>query len=263
MNASPRATDMVEVGRLLYEKGLIASTEGNLSVRLGGDRFLLTPAGLCKGRMGTRDLVVVDGSGRRVSGDREPTTETDLHLRIYHARPDVNAVVHAHPPTATGFAVAGVPLADCVLPEILVTVGSVPLAPYGTPGEADLAEKALPTAKSHDAFLLKNHGAVALGGEIWQAFRRMEMIESFAKTLLTAKMLGRVEPLAPEEVAKLLGLRPTPPKKEGGCGGCGTCTHGGRGGCSTTAATAPPKSDEDALVAEILRRVERRLTDSP
>lgn len=251
--------EVVEIGRLLYEKGLIASTEGNVSARLGGDRFLLTPAGICKGRMGTRDLVVVDGTGRRVSGEREPTTETDLHLRIYRARPDVNAIVHAHPPTATGFAVAGVPLADCVLPEILVTVGSVPLAPYGTPGATDLAEKALPTAKRHDAFLLKNHGAVALGGNLWQAFHRMEMIESFAKSLLTAKTLGRVDPLAPEEVTKLLGLRVAPPTEGGGCGGCGTCTHGDRGACASSR-EAPESSDEEALVAEILRRVERKLS---
>ncbi|MFH1680736.1 MAG: class II aldolase/adducin family protein, partial [Candidatus Eisenbacteria bacterium] len=167
---------------------------------------------------------------------------------------DVGAIVHAHPPTATGFAVAGVPLADCVLPEILSTVGSIPLAPYGTPGGEDLAGRILPIARTHDAFLLKNHGAMTLGKEIWQAFHRMEMIESFARTLFTARQLGRVEPLDPLEVTKLLGMRPAPPLGAEGCGGCRTCKE-------AEAAGAPP--EEDQLVEEVIRRLAARLGEAP
>jgi L-fuculose-phosphate aldolase len=236
---------MVEVGRLLYEKGLIASTEGNLSLRLAPDRILATPTGRCKGRLSPADLVTVSETGRRVAGGGAVSSEIPLHLAIYRARPDIAAVVHAHPPTATGFAVAGVPLADCVLPEILLSVGSVPLTPYGTPSTEDLCEKVLPTARKHDAFLLKNHGAVSLGGGLWEAFHRMEMVECFAKVLFTAKLLGRVEPLDPEEVNKLLQMRPAPPGS--GCGNCATCTHGEAG------------SPEESLTDEIVRRVEERL----
>ncbi len=247
--ASPdrAAADMIETGRLLHEKSLIASTEGNLSVRLGGDRFLITPSGACKGRLKAADLITVDGSGRRLAGEGKPTSELALHLALYEARPDRNAIVHAHPPTATGFAVAGVPLADCVLPEILLTVGSVPTTPYATPGEKELAEKVIPTAKEHDAFLLKNHGALALGIDIWEAYYRMEMIESFAKTLLTARTLGKVEPLTPDEVSRLLGTRPGP-AAAGDRGPGYTCSEG-------------EAEREDDLIGEVLRRVEKRLAE--
>jgi len=244
---------LVTIGRLLYEKSLVASTEGNLSIRLGDDRFLLTPAGAPKGRLRPECLVTVDGSGRLRAGQGAPSSETAMHLAIYRARPDVGAIVHAHPPTATGFAVAGIPLADCVLPEILLTVGSIPLAPYGTPGGEELAETIVPIARAHDAFLLKNHGAVTLGEEIWQAFHRMEMIESFARTLFTARLLGRVEPLERTEVAKLLGMRPAPPARAEGCGGCKTCTE----------KPAEGSPGEDLLVEEVLRRLEERLREAP
>jgi len=248
---------IVEIGRLLYEKSLIASTEGNLSVRLGGDRFLVTPAGLGKGRLRAADLVTVDASGRRIAGARRPSTEIRVHLAIYAVRSDVQAIVHAHPPTATGFAVAGVPLADCVLPEVITTVGSVPLVPYATPGESELAERILPVARDHDAFLMQNHGAVTLGSDLLQAFHRMEMIESFARILLTARSLGRVEPLAPEEVTKLLGMRPSPSGSADKCGSCTTCSL-----CSSAGGGKSMSQElSDPVVDEVLRRVESRLRD--
>ncbi len=239
------ARDLVEVGRLLYEKGLIASTEGNISLRLAPDRFLVTPTGRGKGRLAAADLITLTATGRKIAGAGEASSEIPLHLAIYRARPDIAAIVHAHPPTATGFAVAGVPLAECVLPEVLLSVGSVPLTPYGTPSTEELCEKVLPTARGHDAFLLKNHGAVSLGRTLREAHHRMEMVESFAKVLFTAKLLGRVEPLDPEEVDRLLRMRPAPPGE--GCGNCATCTHGETG------------SLDESLLNEVVRRVEERL----
>ncbi len=249
-HAGEGARLIVEIGRLLYEKSLVVSTEGNLSVRLEENKFLLTPAGRCKGRLRPDEMVTVDGAGRPLAGRDRPSTEAAAHLAIYRARPDVAAIVHAHPPTATGFAVAGVPLAGCVLPEVIVTMGEVPLAPYAAPGGEALAETAAQAARGHDAFLLKNHGAVALGADLWQAFHRMELIESFARTLLTARTLGRVEPLAAEEVARLLGMRPEAPHAAGGCGTCSTCSENRAGG---------PPGGEDLLVNEVLRRVASRL----
>jgi L-fuculose-phosphate aldolase len=259
---SPRSREetarvLVEIGRLLYEKSLVASTEGNLSARIEGGRILITPAGTCKGRLREGDLVTLDASGVPLSGTGKPSSEADTHVAIYRARPDVGAIVHAHPPTATGFAVAGLPLADCVLPEVLLSVGSVPLAPYGTPGGADLAEKVLTVAQAHDAFLLKNHGAVALGRTPFEAFHRMELIESFARILLTARTLGRVEPLAPEHVRDLLGMAPRPERGGERCGACRTCGHG----AAHAASEAAP--EEEPLVEEVLRRVVNRLRGTP
>ncbi len=228
------AAAVVDAGRRLYDKGLVVSTEGNLSIRIGPNRFLTTPAGVCKGTLRDWDLVTVDGAGVKRGGRGTPSTELPLHLAIYAARPDVGAVVHAHPPTATGFAVAGVPLAQCVLPEVLLTVGTIPITPYGTPATGELPERVIPTARIHDAFLLKNHGAVALGANVLKAFHVMEMIESFAKILFTARMLGRVDPLSPEDVRKLLSLKEDPSPPRSGCGPCETCTKCNGGGRKKT-----------------------------
>lgn len=206
------AAQITEIGKLLYQKSLIVATEGNLSVRLGPDRFLVTASGVCKGRLRSVDLVTVTGEGRRVAGGGEPSSEIPMHLAVYRVRPDVRAMVHAHPPTATGFSVAGLPLDERVLPEVLLGVGPVPLTPYGTPSTADLCEAVLPAAREHDAFLLKNHGAVTLGNvDLWQAFHRMEMVENLAKITLTARLLGCVEPLEDEEISKLLRLHAANP----------------------------------------------------
>ena len=150
-----------------------------------------------------------------------------MHLAIYEEREDVQAIAHAHPPTATGFAVAGIPLAGCVLPEIILTVGSVPLTEYGTPSTDELPARIRNAARAHDAFLLKNHGAVTSGRDLWDACHKMEMIESFAKIVLTAKQLGRVETLAPGDVERLLSLKQgSADRPPGGCRGCRTCEIG-------------------------------------
>lgn len=232
MNGRPIPVDqaarqIVDVGRVLYERGLIAATEGNVSVRIADNRFLTTPSGLCKGRLRNHDVVTVDANGHKRGGHGVPSSEIRMHLAIYEERPDVLAIVHAHPPVATGFAVASVPLAGCVLPEIILTVGSVPLTDYGTPSTDELPARIRATARSHDAFLLKNHGAVASGTDLWDACHKMEMIESFAKIVLTARHLGRVESLSADDVDRLLALKKgAAARPHAGCGGCVTCEIG-------------------------------------
>src|SRR5918911_2152685 len=155
--------EIVEVCRRLYERGLIAGQDGNVSVRVADDRVLVTPAGMSKVDVRPDDLVEVTLLGERLRGYRQPSSEVSVHLRIYQRRPDVQAVVHAHPPTATGFAVAGESFAACVLPEMIFQVGWVPLVPYATPGTSELAERFEPFVANHDAFLMANHGATTVG----------------------------------------------------------------------------------------------------
>ena len=199
--------ELVAVCRRLYERGLIAGPDGNVSVRLSEQRILVTPAGMSKVDVRAEDLVEVglDGSHRR--GARRASSEIAVHLRIYARRADVRAVVHAHPPVATGFAVAGEGFASCVLPEIIFQVGWVPLVPYEMPGTQALADRFEPYIVTHDAFLMANHGAVTAGPSLLVAHQRMESLEHTARILLTARLLGRVNELAPSQVAALVAAR--------------------------------------------------------
>ena len=201
------AQEIVHCCRRLAEGGLIAGQDGNVTVRLGEDRVLATPAGLIKGDLSVDDLVEIDLQGKRIRGQRRPSSEIDMHLRILRGRPDVGAVVHAHPPVATGFSVAGEAFDACVLPELIFQVGWVPLVPYGTPGTAELGEQLEPFIKDYDALLLANHGAVTMGPTLTDARIRMESMEHAAKILLTARLLGRVVELPPSAVARLEELR--------------------------------------------------------
>lgn len=201
------ARAICEVGRRLAERGLIAGAEGNIAVRLSADRLLVTPSGRAKGDLVPDDLVEVDPSGRPLRGARRPTTELAMHLAILRTRPDVVAVVHAHPPVATGFALAGESFAAGPLPELVVKVGPVPLVPYVTPGTTDVGEAVRPYAAAHDALLLANHGAVTMGRTLDDAHYRMESLEQAARIVLVARLLGRVVPLTPEELARLMALR--------------------------------------------------------
>jgi L-fuculose-phosphate aldolase len=198
---------IVEVGRRLYARGLVAATDGNISVRLEGGRLLTTPKGVCKGFMTPDMLVVTDLSGRRLAGDRDPSSEILMHLAVYELRPDAKAVVHAHPPIATGFAVAGIPLDRAVLAEVITTLGSIPIAEYGTPSTRELADAVRRFVRAHDGLLLANHGALTIGGELFGACHKMETIEHFARISLVARLLGREHLLSREEVDRLQGLR--------------------------------------------------------
>lgn len=201
--------DIVEVGRRLWTRGFVASNDGNISVRIGPDRLLMTPSNVSKGFMSPDMMVVTDLEGRLVAGapGRKPSSEILMHLVAYQQRPDVGAVVHAHPALATGFAVAGIPLDRAVLAEVVTTLGAIPIAEYGTPSTRELAESVAPYVKAHDGLLLANHGALALGRDLFAAYYKMETIEHFAKISLVARMLGREHLLSREEVLRLQDLR--------------------------------------------------------
>ena len=199
--------DIVEVGRRLYARAYTASNDGNISVRLGPDRLLMTPKSVCKGFMTPDMMCITDLEGRKIQGDRDPSSEMLMHLEVYRQRADVQAVVHAHPPTATGFAVAGIALDRAVLAEVLTTLGSIPIAEYATPSTAELPQAVRKYIKAHDGMLLANHGALTVGPDVFAAYYKMETIEHFAKLSLVARMLGGENLIAREEVDRLQALR--------------------------------------------------------
>jgi L-fuculose-phosphate aldolase len=199
--------DIVRVGRLVFEKGWVASNDGNISVRLESSRMLATPAGISKGMLSPDDLIVSDLEGNKISGNRQPTSEILMHLTIYKMRPDVNAVVHAHPPVATGYALAGRPLNLGLLPEVIVALGAVPLAAYGLPGTPALSEGMMPYLANYDALLLANHGVVSYGESLYRAFFRMDTVEHSARISLVAELLGGPNVLPRNEIQKLFDAR--------------------------------------------------------
>ena len=199
--------DIVEVGRRLHARGFVASNDGNISIRLGPETLLTTPKSVSKGFMTPDMMVVTDLTGRKIRGDRDPSSEILMHLEVYRNRPDAMAVVHAHPPVATGFAVAGIPLDRAVLAEVVATLGSIPIAEYGTPSTQELPDAVRKYIKAHDGLLLANHGALTVAGEVFAAYYKMETIEHFARISLVARLLGREHLLSREEVLRLQALR--------------------------------------------------------
>jgi len=199
--------DICSVGRWMYERGFIVACEGNLSVRLDASRILATPTGLNKGMLSPDDLVITDMEGHHISGARKVSSELAMHVLIYRMRPDVQAICHAHPPTATGFAAAGRALDQALLPEVVVGLGQVPLARYGTPGTPELSATLEPLVPHYDAILMSNHGAVSFGCDLLAAFFRLETVEQFAKISLVTSLLGTPKLLSGREVAKLIAAR--------------------------------------------------------
>ncbi|MDB4890464.1 MAG: hypothetical protein JWL61_2319 [Gemmatimonadetes bacterium] len=206
----PRASaarEIVHVCRRLYQAGLIAGRDGNVSVRLAENVILVTPAGPAKGDIAESDLIELDLTGRQLGGTGSASSEVGMHLRIYQRRGDVRAVVHAHPPVATGFGVAGLDFMDDVLPEFIFYLGGVPLIPYAMPGTPALADALEPYLAAHDGFLLANHGATTVGPTLLLAHQRMESMEQAARIMLTARTLGRVNALSPEQGDALRAAR--------------------------------------------------------
>lgn len=194
--------DMCAVGRRLWERDLIGATEGNLSARLGPDRILCTPSGHSKGHLVPDDLIVVDGKGAPIGGGA-PSSEIRLHLGALRERPDCGAVVHAHPPTATAFSVAGVGLPDDLLPEAMYVLGPVATAPFSMPGTEEVADILKPLWRDHKTILLSHHGAAALGRDLWDAAYRMETLERVARVVVTAGLLGSLQPLPADALERL------------------------------------------------------------
>jgi L-fuculose-phosphate aldolase len=199
--------EIVFFGKMLHDRGYVAAMDGNLSVRLGENRILSTPTSMCKGMMRSSDLVIVDMEGRVVAGKRSVSSEIGMHLLIYRNRPDVRGVVHAHPRTATGFAAAGIALNKPLVCEVVIGLGSSPLAKYGTPGTPELAEALEPLVSQYDAILMSNHGVVAYGTDLHQAYMKMETVEHFAEIALVTHMLGCQQPLGDRELEKLMIVR--------------------------------------------------------
>ncbi|MDP6802117.1 MAG: class II aldolase/adducin family protein [Gemmatimonadota bacterium] len=216
--------EIVRVCARLDTRQYVAGTDGNVSALLGQeDTLLITPSGRAKGEMVAEDLLLLGRAGKVREGRGTPSSETGMHLRIYDLRPDVKAVVHAHPPVATGFAAAGADLSECVLPEVILGLGGVPVAAYGTPGTEDLSRSLDPWIADHDAVLLANHGVVTVGSCVSSAYRRMETVEHAARVLLVARLLGGAHPLGREQVERLLDERGRHGIREG-LASCGVST---------------------------------------
>jgi L-fuculose-phosphate aldolase len=196
--------DLVEVCRRLHDRRLLGAGEGNVSCRLGAHRLLVTPSGANKGYLRPADLVVVDLSGAKVRGRGRPSTELLMHLAAYAARPDVEAVVHAHPLTAVAFTVAGVEPPNDLLPEAVLVLGRIAVAPFATPGTGEVPRSLEPFWSGHQVLLLERHGALALGRDLFQAFDRMETLERVCQVAAAARALGRCEPLSAAAVAKVV-----------------------------------------------------------
>ena len=196
------------VGRLLYDRGYVAANDGNISVKVAENRLLITPSGVSKGRMTPEMLLVTDMDGTVIEGDRHPTSERKMHLEVYRGRPDANAVVHAHPPVSTAFAVCRRGLETPYLSALVAGLGQVPCTtPFATLSTEEVPESVRPYLADHNALLLANHGALAWGGDLWEAFDRLETVEHTAKIVLNAQLLGGGVPLTEEEVERLQSLR--------------------------------------------------------
>src|SRR5438128_8444817 len=206
MNEQEARREIVRVGKLMYERSYVVSSDGNVSVRLDDGRVIATPTMTCKGRTTEEMLAVTDLDGRDLN-DRRASSELEMHLLIYRERPDVKAVCHGHPPHGTAFAVAGLAIDQPILSEVILTLGCVPLAEYGTPSTDELSKAMRPLLKHHNALLMANHGAVAYGADLWQAFDRLETLEHTAKIAILSRILGGSKNLPAEAIEKLINVR--------------------------------------------------------
>lgn len=234
---------IVEIGRRLYDRGFIAAGDGNISVRLDDGSILTTPRSVCKGFLTPDMLVKVSIEGQKLSGTHDPSTELSMHLLIYRERSDARAVVHAHPPCGTGYAAAGLALDKALVSEVVLTLGCIPLADYGTPSTDELTDSMRPLVKHHDALLMANHGAVAYGPTLETAYGRMETLEHFARISLVAKILGRERELSRENVDKLIDLR----EQHGYMSSemrCQACGYNMSNGCDAQHQSAPERNDD-------------------
>jgi L-fuculose-phosphate aldolase len=206
MDEQTARRELISVCHLMYERSYVVSSDGNVSVRLDDGRILATPTMTCKGRMSEDLLAITDLEGRPLN-DRRASSELAMHLLIYGERPEINAVCHAHPPNGTAFAVAGLAIDQPILSEVILTLGCVPLASYGTPSTDELTEQMKPLVKHHNALLMANHGAVAYGTDLWQAWDRLETLEHTAKIAILSRVLGGSKNLPADAIEKLINVR--------------------------------------------------------
>ena len=207
MTAEQIKQEICEVGHRLYNHGFVAANDGNISVKLNDNEFYCTPTGVSKGSLTPDMIIKIDAEGNKLEGTLNPSSEIKMHLRVFSERPDVNAVVHAHPPVATAFTVAGIPLDRYILPEAVLTIGDVPTCAYATPSTMEIPDSLMPYIQEHDAFMLKNHGALTVGNTLTRAFFTMEEVEFNAKIMKYAMELGRIEEISEEKMYELMDLR--------------------------------------------------------
>ncbi len=247
-----------DIGKRIYDKGMVASNDGNISVKISDNEFLCTPTGVSKGFMTPEFICKVDRDGKVLQANPgfKPSSEIKMHMRVYKERPDVNAVVHAHPLYATGFAIAGIPLTQPIMPEAVIALGCVPIAEYGTPSTEEIPDAVSKYLQSFDAVLLENHGALSFSDSLLSAYHKMESVEFYARLLYISKQLGGPKELSDAQVQRLYEIRRQfgmkgkhpadlcPNAKDGkpSCHGCsGNCSCG--------------HDDNADMVAEITRRV--------
>ena len=201
--------EICDIGKRIYDRGMVASNDGNISVKIGENEFLCTPTGVSKGFMTPEYICRVDGDGNVLEANPgfKPSSEIKMHMRVYRERPDVNSVVHAHPMYATAFAIAGIPLTQPIMPEAIIFLGEVPIAKYGTPSTDEIPDAVSPYLQSYDAVLLENHGALAFSDSLLNAYHKMESVEFYAQLLFLARQLGGPKELSRDKVERLYDIR--------------------------------------------------------
>ena len=258
--------EIIRVCRLLHEKGYVAATDGNVSVRLSKKRVLSTPSGFSKGFLAPEQLVVTDLEGKRVpsyepaSRDLKPTSELLMHLEAYRQRPDITAVIHAHPPICVALSIAGISLAKCLLPEVVVTLGLIPTAEYATPSSAEGPGAIRDLIANHDALIIQRHGTLTVGQDPFDAYLKLEKVEHLAHVTLILRQLGREIPLPPAEVAKLLRMRREKGLAREGeeadfCASCGVCDLA----VGRSPSGPIPERNEEELVRLVTREILKEL----
>ena len=208
LNEKEIKEQICDIGRRIYNRNMVAANDGNISVKLNDNEFLCTPTGVSKGFMTPEYICKVDAKGNVLEANEgfKPSSEIKMHMRVYEKRPDVGSVVHAHPVFATSFAIAGIPLTQPIMPEAVITLGSVPIAPYGTPSTMEIPDAVEPFLDSYDAVLLENHGVLTIAADLAEAYSMAEGVEKTAKMELLASLLGGEKKLAEEEIAFLKSL---------------------------------------------------------
>ncbi len=254
---------MCDIGKRIYDRGMVAANDGNISVKIGENEFLCTPTGVSKGFMTPEYICKVDAEGKVIQANPgfKPSSEIKMHMRVYKNRPDVKSVVHAHPVYATGFAIAGIPLTQPIMPEAVIALGCVPIAEYGTPSTNEIPDHVEKYLQSFDAVLLENHGALTYSDSLLNAYHKMESVEFYAKLLYISKQLGGPKELSHDQVEKLyeirrkFGLKGKHPadlciNNKNGKPSCYSCAGGCSGSCDS--------STED-LISEITKKVMEQL----
>lgn len=255
-----------EIGKRIYNQGMVASNDGNISVKLNDNEFLCTPTGVSKGFMTPEYICKVDKDGKVIQANPgfRPSSEIKMHMRVYKNRPDVNSVVHAHPIYATSFAIAGIPLTQPIMPEAVIALGCVPIAEYGTPSTEEIPDAIEKYLQSFDAVLLENHGALTFSDSLLNAYHKMESVEFYAKLLFNSRLLGGPKELSNQQVERLYEIRrqfgmkgkhPADlcPNQKQGLPSCHNCSGGCNGSCGSSS------SDADDLVAQITKKVMAQL----